>query len=71
MAVAVGLFDFNRETRWAGMEINLVTRKVTDHPNGVLKVKVFGKEDGGIYFAVVNLLYQQTYIQYQSDHRNR
>lgn len=57
------VIDFNRETRWTGMEINFITRKVEEHPSGVIKVMVLGKEDGGAYFAVLNLMCQFTYIQ--------
>lgn len=56
------VLNFNKRTRWTGMAINLVTRKVDENPAIVAKSTYFGESDGGVYTAVINLEFAEIYI---------
>lgn len=56
------VMDFNRETRWTGMEIDYVTREVNDNPLHVAKVVALGENDGGVYAVIVNLVFGEMYV---------
>lgn len=56
------VLNFNRDTRWMGMEIDLITRDVISSPANVAKATAIGEDDGDIYAIHVNLTFCEVYV---------
>lgn len=55
------VLTFNRDTRWMGMAINLITREVISNPDNVAKTTAFGVNDNEVYTLIVDLTFFEVY----------